>query len=69
LYQITDGQAGENMTLSRTDFEAILENQRFKNGFVLAVFNNSLLIQRLTEMKEKIQQLIVMIDREILRDQ
>lgn len=67
LFQITDGQAGENLKLSRRDFDAILENQRFKNGFVLSIFNNGLLIQKLKDMNEKIQQLIVLIDKDILK--
>ena len=69
LFQITDGQAGENLKLSRTDIDVILENQRFKNGFVLSIFNNGLLIQRLNDMYEKIQQLIVLIDRDIMKKQ
>jgi hypothetical protein len=67
-YQVSKGQAGENRKLSMSDIEAILANNRFKNGFVLAVFNNGKLLEKINNMNGLIQRLNRLLDDEIKKD-
>ena len=64
-YQVSNGQAGENVSLSRTNYEAMLKNLKHKNGFVMAVFEHTTMNSQFTEMKDLCHKLIDMIDRDL----
>lgn len=68
VYQITEGQAGENRNLLKSDIDAILNNQRFKNGFVLSVFNNGQILERINKLNAIVQKLNNSIDAEIKKE-
>lgn len=64
-FQVSNGQAGENVSLSRTNYEAMLKNLKHKNGFVMAVFEHTTMNAQFTEMKDLCHKLIEMIDRDL----
>lgn len=68
LYDISKGQAGEDLELPRQDFEALLKDIKHKNGFVMAVYEFTVMNGQLEEMKEKSNQLIALINSEINKD-
>jgi hypothetical protein len=65
-YQVTNGQAGENIALPRANYEAMLEDIRQKNGFVMAVYEFSVMNTQFNDMKTTCQTLISLIDRELI---
>ncbi len=65
-YQITKGQAGENIALPRANYEAMLKDIRQKNGFVMAVYEFSVMNTQFNDMKTTCQTLISLIDRELI---
>ena len=42
-YQVSNGQAGENIELSRKNYETLLKDIKQKNGFVMAVYEFSVM--------------------------
>ena len=52
-------------TISTNQMDELLENQKFKNGFVLSTYNSELLIEEYTKMVEITNQLIDLIDKEV----
>jgi len=64
-YQVSNGQAGENIELSRTNYEALLKDIKQKNGFVMAVFEFSVMNVQFNEMKEICNSIITLIDNEL----
>lgn len=64
-YKVTSGQEGEDVPLSRPYYEALLKNIKHKNGFVMAVFEHSVMNQQLSDMKTMCQHLIQLINKEV----
>ncbi|MBT8270801.1 MAG: hypothetical protein KJO25_02025 [Bacteroidia bacterium] len=67
-YQVTEGQAGENIELPRANYEAMLKDLKQKNGFVMAVYEFSVMNQQLSAMKVKCEEIIRLIDEEVSKD-
>ena len=64
-YQVTNGQAGENVTLSRANYEAILKDIKHKNGFVMAVYEHSVMNSQFNAMKDLCKSIIKLINKEL----
>ena len=64
-YDISNGQAGENVELPRANFEEILKDNKHKNGFVMAVYEFTVMNGQLEGMKELSEELIRLIDTEL----
>jgi len=68
-YQLTDGQDGEQGTLSRAHFEALLKNVKHKNGFAMATYELPFMNGQLAEMKALCLNIISLIDQELNESQ
>lgn len=64
-YQVTEGQAGKNVELPRENYEAMLKDLKQKNGFVMAVYEFSVMNGQFNEMKVMCENIISLIDMEI----
>ena len=64
-YQVSNGQAGENVVLPKANYEAMLKDLKQKNGFVMAIYEFTVMNQQFNEMKEMCNSIINMIDHEI----
>ena len=64
-YDVSNGQAGENVELPRANFETILKDLKHKNGFVMAVYEFTVMNGQLDEMKKLSEELIELIDTEL----
>ena len=64
-YQVSEGQAGENIALPRANYEAMLKDIKQKNGFVMAVYEFSVMNAQFNEMKEICNSIIKLIDNEL----
>jgi superfamily I DNA and RNA helicase len=64
-YQVTEGQAGEDVELPRENYEAMLKDLKQKNGFVMAVYEFSVMNGQFNEMKAMCENIISLIDMEI----
>ena len=64
-YQMSNGKAGEDIKLPRANFELMLKDLEQKNGFVMAVFEFSVMNQQLEVMKTLSEGLITLIEKEI----
>lgn len=67
-YQVTDGQAGVNVALPRANYEAMLKDLKQKNGFVMAVYEFTVMNAQFNEMKDLCNTLIDWIDNELSHD-
>jgi len=63
-YQVTNGQAGIRAPLSQKNFDPMLNDMKQKNGFVMAIYEFSVMNSSLKDMKAMCNQLIVLIDKE-----
>ena len=64
-YQVTKGQAGENIALPKANYEAMLKDLKQKNGFVMAVYEFSVMNRQFNEMKTMCNSIIALIDKEL----
>lgn len=64
-YQVSGGQAGENVALPRANYEAMLRDIKQKNGFVMAVYEFTVMNAQFNEMKALCNSLIGWIDGEL----
>jgi len=64
-YQASNGQAGENVTLSMANYEAMLKDIKHKNGFVMAVYELSVMNSQLNELKYLCNSLVRLINKEL----
>ncbi len=64
IYNVTNGQAGENREIPRANFETILKDLEHKNGFVMADYEFTVMNGQLREMKTMSEDLIKLIDKE-----
>ena len=67
-YVVSNGQAGENVELPRANFEDILKDMKHKNGFVMAVYEFTVMNGQLSKMKSMSKKLIELIDKETTKD-
>jgi hypothetical protein len=58
-------QRGEIPEINAEDVTMLLQNIKFKNGFVLASYNSDLLITEYSNMKETTNKLIKLIEKEV----
>jgi hypothetical protein len=63
-YQVTNGQAGENVDLPKANYETMLKDIKQKNGFVMAVYEFTVMNSQFNEMKEMCYSIIKLIDEE-----
>lgn len=68
MYYASNGAAGENRDLSKAGFDAMLKDTKQKNGFVMAVYEFSVMNQQFRDMKAMCEQLIALIDKELKTD-
>jgi hypothetical protein len=66
-YQVSGGQAGENVVLPRANYEAMLRDIKQKNGFVMAVYEFTVMNAQFNEMKTYCNAIIALIDKELAR--
>ena len=64
-YRVTGGQAGEDIELPRENYEAMLKDLKQKNGFVMAVYEFSVMNAQFQEMKALCNKIIALIDRDL----
>lgn len=67
MYQITNGQQGEDVKLSKADFTALLKNRKHKNGFAMATYEFPFMNGELEEMKILCKKIISLIDKELAK--
>lgn len=65
VYTITDGQAGEKTALSKDAAEMLLRDVKYKNGFTLAIYMNTVINAEFEVLKLKTMQLITLVDNEL----
>lgn len=63
-YQLENGKGLTNNEIDLSDVKTLLKNQKFKNGFSLSFYNSSMLLDEYSEMIERTNQLIQLIDIE-----
>jgi hypothetical protein len=67
-YYATHGEFDQKMKLSREELDGLLGNKVFKNGFVLSIFTNSIILSDYRKMKELNNELVALIDKEVYLD-
>ncbi len=65
VYYANNGEFDKNLELSREELDDLLKNKVFKNGFVLSVFTNSLIIDDYKRMKDLNKKVVAIIKKEI----
>ncbi len=68
MYYVSNGTVGDNRDLSQADFDAMLKDTKQKNGFVMAIYQFSVMNQQFLEMKTMCQNLVELIDKELELD-
>lgn len=68
MYQLTDGKIGALGNLKKEDFEEVLQDLKQKNGFAFAILEFSTMVTRFEAMKNKCEEIITLIDKEIASD-
>ncbi|MBT8300634.1 MAG: hypothetical protein KJO63_04840 [Maribacter sp.] len=67
-YRVTNGQAGEDVELPRANYENMLKDLNQKNGFVMAVYEFTVMNAQFNAMKDLCSSIIKMIDNEMGKD-
>jgi hypothetical protein len=67
MYTMSNGQAGKDIALPRENFEAILQDLKHKNGFVMAAYEFTVMNAQLEAMKVMSNELIKLIDLELIK--
>jgi hypothetical protein len=65
MFQVTNGQQGEDVQLSKADVAALLKNRKHKNGFAMATYEFPFMNSELEEMKSLCERIISFIDNEL----
>ena len=65
MYDVSNGQAGENAEIPRENFEMLIKDTKHKNGFVMAVYEFTVMNGQLATMKNMSEELIQLIDKEL----
>lgn len=68
VFYARNGEFDKKLELSRAELNSLLSNKVFKNGFVLSVFTNSLIIDDYKRMKELNKKVVALIDKEISKN-
>jgi hypothetical protein len=68
VFYANNGAFDNNIELSRQELEKLLNDKVFKNGFVLSVFTNSLIIDGYKRMKDLNKKVVELINKEITKD-
>ena len=68
MYFVSSGAMGESRELSEEEFDAMLKDIKQKNGFVMAIYEFTVMNQMFAEMKSMCQKLIELIDNELVSD-
>jgi hypothetical protein len=68
MHFVSNGTAGDDRELSRKEFDAMLKDTKQKNGFVMSVYQFTVMNQQFNQMKNMCQQLIELIDKEMSDD-
>lgn len=66
-YQMSGGQAGQNVVLDASYFKDFFKNTKLKNGFLMTIFEFDKMNGQMTEMKSMTDSLVWVIDREMGR--
>jgi len=66
-YYAAKGKFDENLELSRSELNGLLKNKTFKNGFVLSIFTNSIILSDYQRMKDLNKTLVGLIETEITK--
>jgi hypothetical protein len=67
MYQITNGQQGEDVQLSKAEVTELLKNRKHKNGFAMATYEFPFMITELEEMKTLCKRIISLINKELAK--
>lgn len=67
IYGLTGGEAGIDEKLSQKAFNRFLTNLKAKNGFVMTTIEFNNMNQQMSEIKQRSESLIKVINREVLR--
>lgn len=67
-YQVSNGKAGQNIEIPIKEIEKILGDLVQKNGFVMAAFEFGALKNQFELMKQKCEEIILLIEKEIADD-
>ncbi len=67
VFYTNNGEFDKNIELSREELNRLLNNKVFKNGFVLSVFTNSLIIDDYKRMKDLNKKVVELINKEITK--
>jgi hypothetical protein len=65
MFDASNGQIGENTVLPRENFETLLKDTKHKNGFVMAVYEFTVMNGQLATMRKMSNDLIAQIDEEL----
>lgn len=65
VFYANNGEFDQNLELSRQELDRLLNNKVFKNGFVLSIFTNSLIIDDYKGMKDLNKKVVALINKEI----
>ncbi|WGK65854.1 DUF6090 family protein [Croceiramulus getboli] len=68
VFYANKGEFDKNIELSRDELDDLLMDKVFKNGFVLSVFTNTLIIEDYKRMKELNKSVVELIGNEIKND-
>jgi hypothetical protein len=67
VFYAKNGEFDNNVELSRQELEKLLNDKVFKNGFVLSVFTNTLIIDYYKRMKDLNKKVVELINQEITK--
>lgn len=68
MFDVSNGQVGENAEIPRENFEILLKDTKHKNGFVMAVYEFTIMNGQLERMKDMSEKLIELIVKELKKD-
>lgn len=68
VFYANNGEFDREINLSREEINKLISDKVFKNGFVVAVFTNSLIIDDYKRMKELNKKVVELINKEISKD-
>ena len=64
-YRVSNGQSGNNTSLSIEYFSEFLKNKKLKNGFIMTAMEFGIMNGQMSKMKQMSEELIATIDNEI----
>jgi hypothetical protein len=67
VFYANNAKFDDKIELSRQELDRLLKDKVFKNGFVLSVFTNSLIIDDYKRMKDLNKKVVELINKEITK--